>query len=72
MSLLFTVGFFVAIVSVTGCKKNNSNPVTGSTTLSDDDADAADAISDAVAANNGGAMDQVNDVLEIAGGVGVG
>ena len=39
---------------------------------SDDVADAADAVSDALASNNGGAIDQVNDVFEIAGGVGVG
>jgi len=45
MSLLIAFGFFAAIVSMTGCKKSDSNPVT--TTASDDDADAADAISDA-------------------------
>ena len=64
----------LAAASVIGCKKNDSNPVATSTAVapSDDVADAADAVSDALASNNGGAMDQVNDVFEIAGGVGVG
>jgi hypothetical protein len=69
------IGIFVmGIAFIAGCKKSNGNPVdTGQTvTVSDDDADAADAVSDALASNNGGAMDQVNDVFEIAGGTGVG
>ena len=70
-SLAFILG---AAIFISGCKKNDSNPVGGSTTasLSDDDANAADAVSAALASNNGGAMDQVNDLCEIAGGVGVG
>lgn len=70
-----TVGIFLAGTAFfAGCKK--SDTVTGdnsqTTTVSDDVSDAVDAVSDALASNNGGAMDQVNDVLEIAGGVGVG
>ncbi len=71
----FLIGIFVlGIAFVAGCKKSDGNPVdTGQTvTVSDDVADAADAVSDALASNNGGAMDQVNDVFEIAGGTGVG
>ena len=64
----------VAAAFMTGCKKNDSNPVGSSATVttSADVSDAADAVSDALASNNGGAMDQVNDVFEVAGGVGVG
>jgi len=62
--------FFVGIVFITGCKKSDN--ITDTPTVSDDIADAADAVSDALASNNGGAMDQVNDVFEIAGGTGVG
>ena len=71
---LFCTGLlFGAALFISGCKKNDSNPVGGSsTTVTDDAADAADAVSDALASNNGGAMDQVNDIFEIAGGVGVG
>jgi hypothetical protein len=72
---ILSIGMFAfAAFFVTGCKKNDSNPVGNSTTVttSADVADAADAVSDALASNNGGAMDQVNDVFEIAGGVGVG
>ncbi len=66
--------FALAAAMMTGCKKNDNNPVNNSATVSpaDEAADAADAVSDALAGNNGGAMDQVNDVFEIAGGVGVG
>lgn len=66
--------FLTAALLVSGCKRNENNPVDNSaaTTVSDDAADAADAVSEALASNNGGAMDQVNDVFEIAGGVGVG
>ena len=73
--IVFFAGIFLlAAAFIAGCKKNDSNPVTNSATVtpSDDVADAADAVSDALASNNGGAMDQVNDVFEIAGGVGVG
>jgi hypothetical protein len=67
--LFFTGLFFTAVLFVAGCKKNDSNPVTNSvTTVTDNAADAADAISDPLATNNGGAMDQVNNVFEIAGG----
>jgi hypothetical protein len=61
----------MAAVFVAGCKKNDSTPNTPSVTASADVSDAADAVSDALASNNGGAMDQVNDVFEIAGGVAV-
>jgi hypothetical protein len=65
--------FFVGTAFITGCKKSDSVTDAGqTTTVSDDVADAADAVSDALASNNGGAMDQVNDVFEIAGGTGVG
>ncbi len=47
---------------IAGCKK--SDTITDTPTVSDDVADAADAVSDALASNNGGAMDQVNDVFE--------
>lgn len=63
--------FFVGTAFITGCKKSDSNPVTTQTTA-DDAADAVDAVSDALASNNGGAMDQVNDVFEISNGGGVG
>ena len=70
---LCTVFLFSAALFLGGCKKSDSNPLTNSaTTVTEDAADAADAVSDALASNNGGAMDQVNDVFEIAGGVGVG
>ncbi len=63
--------FFVGTAFITGCKKSDSNPVAADQTVTTTD-DAADAVSDALASNNGGAMDQVNDVFELAGGVGVG
>src|ERR1700690_2907611 len=74
IAVFFCAGlFFSAALFIAGCKKNDSNPITNATTtVTDDAADAADAVSDALASNNGGAMDQVNDVYEIAGGVGVG
>jgi hypothetical protein len=62
--------FFVGTAFIAGCKK--SDTITDTPAVSDDVADAADAVSDALASNNGGAMDQVNDVFEIAGGTGVG
>ncbi len=65
--------FFVGTAFIAGCKKSDSITNAGqTTTVSDDVADAADAVSDALASNNGGAMDQVNDVFETAGGTGVG
>lgn len=65
--------FFVGATFITGCKKSDSIADAGqTTTTSDDAADAVDAVSDALASNNGGAMDQVNDVFEISAGVGVG
>lgn len=67
----FCIGIFiVGTAFITGCKKSDS--ITDTPTVSDDVANAADAVSDALASNNGGAMDQVNDVFEIAGGTGVG
>jgi len=74
LTVFFIAIFLVAAAFIAGCKKNDSNPASTSTTatLSDEATDAADAVSDALASNNGGAMDQVNDVFEIAGGVGVG
>ena len=73
-TIVFVGAFILGAAFVAGCKKNDNNPVSNSATVSpsDDVADAADAVSDALASNNGGAMDQVNDVFEIAGGVGVG
>jgi hypothetical protein len=70
----FFIGTFIMVAAfVEGCKKNDSNPVGSSTvTPAADVSDAVDAVSDALASNNGGAIDQVNDVFEIAGGVGVG
>jgi len=64
----------LAAALVSGCKKNDNGPLgTGSTAApSADVSDAADAVSDALASNNGGAMDQVNDVFEIADEVAVG
>lgn len=65
--------FFVGTAFITGCKKSDSVTDAGqSTTASDDAADAVDAVSDVLASNNGGVMDQVNDVLEISAGVGIG
>ena len=70
---LFIGIFFVGTAFITGCKKSDTITDAGqTTTASDDAADAVDAVSDALASNNGGAMDQVNDVFEIAGGTGVG
>jgi hypothetical protein len=58
-----------------GCDRHKSNPLAAdpqnNQTLTTTD-DVADAVSDALASNNGGVMDQVNDVFEIAGGVGIG
>ena len=72
-----TIRFFSAVCITlliagsifTGCKKND-NPVTDETVVTTDE--VAYAVSDALASNNGGAIDQVNDVFEIAGGAGVG
>ena len=65
--------FFVGTIFIAACKKSDSIADTGqTTTVSDDVANAVDAVSDALASNNGGVMDQVNDVFEIAGGTGVG
>ena len=74
---LFVVGIFlVAMASIDGCKKNDNSVDAGAgdtgISAADETADAADAVSDAVAGNNGGAMDQVNDVFEIAGGASIG
>ncbi len=65
--------FFAGSAFIAGCKKSDSNPAAAQTaTVADDAANAVDAVSAAIASNNGGAMDQANDVFEIAGGVGVG
>jgi hypothetical protein len=74
LTLFLSATLIMAAVFIAACKKNDSNPVGSSATVttSADISDAADAVSDALASNNGGAMDQVNDVFEIAGGVGVG
>jgi hypothetical protein len=67
--------FCLGIFSFTGCNKNSSNPLSASdqsvssTTITQN---VADAVSDALASNNGGALDQVNDVLELSAGVGIG
>jgi len=71
--IVFFIGVFLTTaLFIAGCKKNDSNPLNNSAAVSDDVADVADGVSDALASNNGGAMDQVNDVFEFAGGVGVG
>jgi hypothetical protein len=65
--------FFVGTAFIAGCKKSDSITNAGQPpTVSDDAANTADAVSDALASNNGGAMDQVNDVFEIADGAVVG
>jgi len=63
-----------AAVFVAGCKKNDTGPSQNQETVTvsaADIADAGDATSDALASNNGGAMYQVNDAFEIAGGAAV-
>lgn len=68
-ALIFATGLF------SGCSKNATNPISTNDQNSQSVAMAdnvADAVSDALASNNGGALDQVNDVFEIAGGVGIG
>ena len=72
LAVLFAGLCLVSAIFIAGCKKNDNNPVSSSSTVSDDVSDAANSVSDALASNNGGAMDQVNDVFEIAGGVGIG
>jgi hypothetical protein len=73
--LLGAAMFSVAAGLLTGCSKNTNNPITAndqntqSAMIADN---VADAVSDALASNNGGVMDQVNDVFELAGGVGIG
>lgn len=74
-ALLGAAVFCLATGLFTGCSKNTNNPIAAndqnsqSATIADN---VADAVSDALASNNGGAMDQVNDVFELAGGVGIG
>jgi hypothetical protein len=54
----------LAILFSPGCKKND-NP-TAPVLDQQISADAADVISDALAANNGGVVDQLNDVMDVA------
>jgi hypothetical protein len=72
LSILFLLLFLIGAAFVNGCKKSDNNPVAAPTQPSSTTADVADEVSDALAGNNGGAMDQVNDVFELAGGVGIG
>jgi len=73
--LIVAATFCIAADLLTGCSKNTNNPIASndqtsrSVVLADN---VADAVSDALASNNGGAMDQVNDVFELAAGVGIG
>jgi len=74
-ALSSVAAFCLATVLFTGCSKNTNNPIAASDQnnqigmIADN---VADAVSDALASNNGGALDQVNDVLELAAGVGIG
>jgi hypothetical protein len=70
-AVLLTV-VFAGMLYVTGCKKSSSNPTAPTVQSVSTTADVADQVSDALASNNGGAMDQVNDVFELAGGIGIG
>jgi hypothetical protein len=75
LAFLFGAVVFISACVLNGCSKNPNNPVAAndsggqSAAISDD---VADAVSDALASNNGGVLDQVNDVFELAGGVGIG
>jgi hypothetical protein len=62
--LTFIALLVITGVFITGCKKDN-NPVTAAV---DDQisADAADVVGDALAVNNGGVVDQMNDVMDMA------
>jgi len=69
------LAFCLVLALFAGCSKNTNNPIASndqnsqSVIIADN---IADAVSDALASNNGGALDQVNDVFEIAAGVGIG
>jgi hypothetical protein len=66
------IAFFgLSFFFISGCNKSDNSPTESTETVQTTD-DIADAVSDALASNNGGAIDQVNDLFEIAGGVGVG
>lgn len=66
---LFFAALFVAALLWGGCKKdNNPSVVTDEISATDD---AAESVAGAVGVNNGGALDQVGDVLDISTGTGL-
>jgi hypothetical protein len=74
-ALVCGAAFCLTAGFVSGCNRNTDNPLSAneqnnqSVNITDN---VADEVSDALASNNGGALDQVNDVFELAGGVGIG
>jgi hypothetical protein len=72
---VFAATILIATALFNGCNKSADNLVTtndqnlSSAVVTDN---VADAVSDALASNNGGVLDQVNDVFELAAGVGIG
>jgi hypothetical protein len=75
-SSILSASFLVlSVLLLNGCNKNSDNPMaatdqnTPSAVIADN---VADEVSDALASNNGGVLDQVNDVFELAAGVGIG
>lgn len=66
---LFFAALLVAALIWGGCKKDN-NPATVTDEITATD-DAAESVAGAVGINNGGALDQVGDVLDISTGTGL-
>jgi hypothetical protein len=75
LSILYTSLLLFSVSLFGGCNKHTDNPLTvndqnvPSSVVTDN---VADAVSDALASNNGGVLDQVNDVFELTAGVGIG
>ncbi|HTY38514.1 MAG TPA: hypothetical protein VMH23_15455 [Bacteroidota bacterium] len=74
-STAFVATLCLGIVCFSGCAKSSGNPITSNDQNISSSAvtsDVADAVSDALASNNGGALDQVNDIFELSAGLGIG
>lgn len=66
ISILFTV-VLTLVFSFTGCKKNATDPVVDATTTED----AAESVANALGEDNGGVADQVGDIADLSGAIGI-
>jgi hypothetical protein len=66
VNVLFVV-LLTLVFSLTGCKKNATEPVVEATTTED----AAESVANALGEDNGGVADQVGDIADLSGALGI-